>query len=186
MFFSVSVFRSFDNSEIKQANFQSLTDEVDHLIEKQESVEMMQEKIYVDVKGAVNKTGVYEMEKGDRVIDVIAKAKGFHSEANPNYINLAEILLDEMVIYVPYIGEEDLLQQHNDFLSSEKEDGKININKASIDELTTLTGIGPAKASAIVSYREENGHFQTVEDLERVSGIGKKTIENIKEFIIIK
>lgn len=142
--------------------------------------------IVIDIKGAVKKPGVYTMNEGDRVVDAIEKAGGFLKEADQNQLNLASLLKDEMVIYVPKKGEqqEKPLQAAANGLSQE-EDGKIRINSASVEELQKLQGIGPSKAQAIVTYREENGPFKTVEDLLEVSGIGEKTLENIKDDIVI-
>lgn len=137
--------------------------------------------IVIDVKGAVKKPGVYTMNEGDRVVDAIEKAGGLLSEADENQLNLASLLKDEMVIYVPKKGEE--VTQTN--VQSQNDDGKVRINSATSEELQKLQGIGPAKAEAIITYREENGPFKTVEDLLQVSGIGEKTLENIKDDIVV-
>lgn len=137
--------------------------------------------IVIDVKGAVKKPGVYTMNEGDRVVDAIEKAGGLQSEADENQLNLASLLKDEMVIYVPKKGEE--VTQTN--VQSQNDDGKVRINSATSEELQKLQGIGPAKAEAIITYREENGPFKTVEDLLEVSGIGEKTLENIKDDIVV-
>lgn len=140
--------------------------------------------IVIDIKGAVKKPGVYTMKVGERVVDAIEKAGGLLKEADQNQLNLASLLKDEMVIYVPKKGEQqEKPLQANGLL--QEDDGKIRINSASVEELQKLKGIGPAKAEAIVSYREENGPFQTVEDLLEVSGIGEKTLETIKDDIVV-
>ncbi|WP_158217565.1 helix-hairpin-helix domain-containing protein [Lottiidibacillus patelloidae] len=135
--------------------------------------------IVVDVKGAVQAPGVYQMEKGDRVIDVIEKAGGLIVNANDDVVNFAQILYDEMVIYVPKKGEE-VKSEFNSSMNS----NKININSASVSELMTLKGIGEAKAEAIVSYREQHGKFDNIDDLLKIKGIGDKTIENFRDKII--
>ena len=92
---------------------------------------------------------------------------------------------DEMVIYVPSIGErEDELVQFSGLVSNQQ--NKININKASQEELMTLPGIGPSKASAIIEYREQNGAFQNIEEIKNISGIGEKTFEKLKDHIRVK
>lgn len=140
--------------------------------------------IVIDIKGAVKKPGVYTMKEGERVVDAIEKAGGLLKEADQNQLNLASLLKDEMIIYVPKKGEQQEKRlQANGLL--QEDDGKIRINSASVEELQKLKGIGPAKAEAIVSYREENGPFQTVEDLLEVSGIGEKTLETIKDDIVV-
>ena len=157
--------------------------------ENQKTVQNVRENevsktIVIDIKGAVKKPGVYTMKEGERVVDAIEKAGGLLKEADQNQLNLAGLLKDEMVIYVPKKGEQqEKPLQANGLL--QEDDGKIRINSASVEELQKLKGIGPAKAEAIVSYREENGPFQTVEDLLEVSGIGEKTLENIKDDIVV-
>ncbi len=137
--------------------------------------------VIVDVKGAVKKPGVFHMNAGQRVNEAILLAGGFLDEADPNRVNLAQAVQDEMVIYVPELGEEGepLLQ------ASRKDDGKVNLNQAVSSELETIPGIGPSKAKAIIAYREENGNFNKIEDLTNVPGIGDKTLESIKEYISV-
>lgn len=132
--------------------------------------------IIIDIKGEVKKPGVYEVDKDLRVNDVILLAGGLTDQADEFAINLAQKLQDEMVIHVPKIGEETEG-------SIAVTNGKIKINYATQEEIETLNGIGPAKAQAIIQYREENGFFNTIEDLLNVSGIGEKTLENIKDDI---
>jgi competence protein ComEA len=136
----------------------------------------------VDVKGAVNSPGVYKVAKGDRVIDVIRDAGGFTKKADQQQINLAGLLKDEMVVYVPVQGETSK-QWTAAVPSSSSEEGKINVNTANAAALEELPGIGPAKATAIIAYREEQGPFQTAEDLLEVTGIGEKSLEQLKDSI---
>jgi competence protein ComEA len=147
-------------------------------------------QVLVDVKGAVNYPGVYALTDEDRVVDAITLAGGYIEEANSSLINHAQRLQDEMVIYIPLKGEEtDITVQNFTAASSPggtSDDGKVNINIADETQLTTLPGIGPAKAQAIISHREEQGTFQTIEGLKEVSGIGDKTFEQLKELIDIK
>ncbi|MGN7399720.1 helix-hairpin-helix domain-containing protein [Cytobacillus praedii] len=145
--------------------------------------------VIVDVKGAVNKPGVYEAEAEDRVIDVVNKAGGLKESADETKINFAIRVEDEMVIYVPEIGEEvgqELESGTTAMGGADQKDGKVNINTAEEAELQTLTGIGPAKAAAIIDYREKNGPFQAIEDLKLISGIGEKSFEKLKEQIKVK
>jgi len=137
----------------------------------------------VDIKGEVNNPGVYEVKSDYRVIDVIQIAGGLTQVADESKINLAQKVTDEMVIVVPKEGEDEANITVN--FSNEQEDGKINLNQASVEEIITLNGIGPKKAQAIVDYREENGPFQQVEDLLQVNGIGEKTLENVRDDITV-
>lgn len=137
--------------------------------------------ILADVKGEVKRPGVYEANHGVRVVDIIEKAGGFTENADENQINLAQIVHDEMVIIIPKIGEESSVPVSAEQSGSDK----IKINQASKEEIEQLNGIGPAKAQAIVDHREENGPFQQVDDLLEVNGIGEKTLENVKEDIVV-
>ncbi|WLR49909.1 helix-hairpin-helix domain-containing protein [Bacillus tianshenii] len=149
--------------------------------EKEELQEVEPVLIVVDVKGAVHSPGVYEMQEGSRVIDAIEKAEGFLDKAAQEAVNLASRVSDEMLIYVPEEGEEDIVAGTP---LRPAEEGKININSATSAELQTLNGVGPAKAEAILAYREENGKFETVEELLEVSGIGERSLEKLKDDII--
>lgn len=150
--------------------------------------------IKVDVKGAVREPGVFIAEPGDRVIDAISAAGDFTKEADLNQVNLAQLVEDQMVIYVPTIGEEE-----TDIpvigsasvgevvaVSGSNGSGQVNLNTATQAELETLTGVGPAKALAIIDYRETTGKFQQIEDLKNISGIGDKTFEKLKDSITVK
>jgi competence protein ComEA len=152
--------------------------------EKDEKQETPQ-KYVVDVKGAVKSPGVYEVEKGERVIDVVREAGGLIKEADQKQINLAGLLQDEMVVYVPFEGEEAQTWTVSAVSPGSSDEGKINVNTAEGKELEQLPGIGPAKASAIIAYRDEHGPFKTVEDLLDVSGIGEKSLQQMKEMIAL-
>lgn len=144
----------------------------------------------VDVKGAVVHPGVYTLEEGDRLIDAINAAGGYVPEADTRLINHALKLSDEMLIYIPLNGEEPMEEMAvvHEALAPSTEDsgGKINLNTASEAELTALSGIGPAKAAAIIQHREEQGPFQKPEDLMEISGIGQKTFEKLESTITVK
>jgi competence protein ComEA len=136
--------------------------------------------IMVDLKGAVNLPGVYKGEKGQRVYDIIEKAGGFKEDADTNLVNLSQYIEDEMVIYVPIIGESVGKVPGMDMGNQ-----LLNINKATETELQTLPGIGPSKASAIMEFRETNGGFKNIEDLKKISGIGEKTFEKLAPLISV-
>lgn len=138
--------------------------------------------IKVDVKGEVNQPGVYEVKSGKRVDDVIQLAGGMTEQADPSSVNLAQKLIDEMVIHV-YSLESVPPDEVSEKPQSPNPNGQVILNQATVEEIQTLNGIGPSKAEAIIQYRQENGPFQSVDDLLNVSGIGEKTIENIKEDI---
>lgn len=149
------------------------------VVDAKEETQQENDTVIVDVKGAVKYPGVYEVASESRVNDVILKAGGLTDEANEQRVNLAEVVYDEMLIYVPTIDE--LL---DDGMTLEQAN-KIRVNQATAEELQSLSGIGPAKAEAIIQYRDENGPFKAVEDLLNVPGIGQKTLENIVDNIQI-
>jgi competence protein ComEA len=141
--------------------------------------------IVVDVKGEVVSPGVYEFEPGKRLHDAIQMAGGFTENADLLAVNLAAMLHDEMVIYVPKVGE-GVEQSVVEMYDQTNQNVKISINSSTIEDLQQLTGIGPAKAAAIKSYIDENGPLQTVEELLNISGIGEKTLEKIRDEITVK
>jgi competence protein ComEA len=143
--------------------------------------------LVVDIKGAIKQPGVYELQTGARVHQLIDLAGGLLNDADELAVNLAAPLEDGMAIYIPRKGEETTNQFRLPTGHEEvQEKGKVNINLATSDELQSLTGIGPSKAEAIIAYREENGPFTSPEGLLEVSGIGEKSFEKIKEEITIK
>lgn len=148
--------------------------------------EAVDEEILVDVKGAVQKPGVYKATIGERVIDLIERAGGVTEQANSLAINFAQKVSDEMVVYVPSVGEEETMtSQSNTSTGGATNSDKINLNKASQAELETLPGIGPSKAQAIIEYRETNGPFKSIEEIMSISGFGEKTFEKLKESISV-
>lgn len=161
--------------------------------------------VFVDIKGAVKSPGVYEISSDSRIIDVIKKAGDLKKEADTSIINLSKKVKDEMYII---IYTKDEIKSYKDKFSSSTEIvkeiekkiicpdkdndaclknndikiGKVNINNASLEELSSLTGIGEGKAKKIIEYREKN-KFEKIEDIKNVSGIGNSLYEKIKENI---
>lgn len=161
-----------------------------------ESHDMNQEQVaeevilYVDVKGAINYPDVYNFNEGARIKDAIERAGGFREDAAVNLINLAQILEDQMLLYIPTTLEIEMQEiNDNQYPMSnldQEDDGVINVNTADEVELMTLPNIGPSKAKAIIDYRDEVGSFQRIEEIMEVSGIGVKTFENIKTLIEVR
>ena len=152
--------------------------------EKDESVE--QDLITVDVKGAVKSPGIYDLPVGSRVNDAVQKAGGLTEQADSKSLNLAQKVSDEALVYVPTKGEESASQQAGSgTASSTNKEKKINLNKASLEELKQVKGLGGKRAQDIIDHRETNGKFKSVEELKKVSGIGAKTIEKLKDYVTV-
>ena len=134
-------------------------------------------KIFVYVCGAVNVAGVYELPNGSRVFEAIEAAGGFRNDAATAEVNQAELLEDEARIYVPTIQE---VEQ-----GTTSKNGKININKATKEELMTLPGVGASRAESIIQYRKEQGAFKKIEDLMQIAGIKEGLFEKIKSLISV-
>ena len=161
----------------------------------EEILEEVKEKnqIIVHVTGQVKNSGVVSLEEGARVVDAIYSAGGETVDADLNKLNLAYILNDGDKIYVP--KKEDTQTEYitsgaGENVSSnvtQSSDSKIiNINTATVDELSTLSGIGKAIAERIVAYRMQNGKFENIEDIKNVTGIGDSKFNNIKDSITVK
>ncbi|KPB05072.1 helix-hairpin-helix domain-containing protein [Bacillus sp. CHD6a] len=158
-------------------------------VHKPKDVEIANQEILIDIKGHVMEPGVYRMKTGERIIDAVEKAGGFLEGADSDQVNLAALLVDEMVIIVPKEGEvvNEVIHQpvRNENGESETSGALVNINTATEEELTSLTGIGPSKAKAIVDHRTESGLFKKIEDLMQVTGIGQKSFEKLRNEITV-
>lgn len=141
--------------------------------------------IRVYVSGAVRQPDVYTLPPGSIVKDGLAAAGGPAPDADLDHINLAQPLSDGQQVIVPRRGEALSPTAASATVSSNAVNGLININTASAQELEALPGIGPALAQSIVSYRNEHGPFQAVEDLKNVPGIGEARFERLKGLITV-
>lgn len=187
-----------------------ITKEVE-TIEKEQSIEENNQlaKCNVDIKGAIKNPGVYQVSCSLFVNDIIKLAGGLTDKADTSVINLAKKISDEMVIII-YTKEEvensNIVKnvvkviekeckcpniQNDACLNTEIEEeitntnNIININTATMEELQKISGIGEAKAKAIITYRENNGAFKEIEDILNVDGIGSKFFEQIKDSITV-
>ena len=140
--------------------------------------------ITVDVKGAVKSPGIYDLPVGSRINDAVQKAGGLTENADSKSINLAQRISDEALVYVP-TKEETTSQETHSNTSNTKENKKVNLNKASLEELKQVKGLGAKRAQDIIDHRESNGKFKSVDELKKVSGIGAKTIEKLKEYVTV-
>lgn len=166
-------------------------------VENNTKEEVLEEKVKIKVyvTGEVNVPGVIELEEGARIQDAIEGAGGITAEANLKNINLAYEISDGEKIYIPNLSEVDSEEVNGETISAESDskstsesnsNKKININKATESDLTSIPGIGKSTAEKIITYREENGKFKSVEDLKNVSGIGDSKYEKMKDYISVK
>lgn len=165
------------------------------------SEEVSKEKIAIHITGEVKKTGLLYLNKGARIADAIEEAGGATKDASLDQVNLAYVLEDGQKIYIPnkkekietgaYIitnsGDNVLIEEGNtsNAINTKGENEKVNINSANQTELETLPGIGPSLAQRIIEYRETNGDFKKIEDIQNVKGIGDSKYSNIKDNICI-
>ena len=174
---------------VKETNLQAEVAAVskDSSTEKEEKEEPLeQDLITVDVKGAVKSPGIYDLPVGSRVNDAVQKAGGLTEQADSKSLNLAQKVSDEALVYVPTKGEEVASQQAGSgTASSTSKEKKVNINKASLEEIKQVKGLGGKRAQDIIDHRETNGKFKSVEELKKVSGIGAKTIEKLKDYVTV-
>ena len=138
--------------------------------------------VYVYVCGAVRTPGVVEVPEGSRAAEALELAGGMTTEADPFYVNLAEIVTDGQKLYFPTASEAEELEA----AGKVAEEGLVNINTASAEELCTLPGIGASRAADIVRYREKNGVFQTKEDIMKVSGIKQNAYDKLCDRITVQ
>ena len=144
-------------------------------------VTIAEPEIFVDVTGAVNKPGVYTLTGKSRVIDAIKAAGDSAPGADLSTINLARVLNDGEQIYVDTL----VMISSGQRVSKKTPSGPININRATARQLDALDGIGPVIAARIVEYRKINGSFLSVDDLQKVSGIGAAKFAQIKSKVRI-
>lgn len=139
------------------------------------------EGIFVHVCGEVVHPGVYELKAGSRVYEAVKAAGGMSENAAQNFLNQAEILEDGQQIYVP--SEEEI--SDTDSENGRTDDGKVNLNQASKEQLMTLPGVGEAKADAIIRYRSEKGDFRSIEEIMEIEGIKEGVFKKIEDWITV-
>ncbi len=159
-------------------------------MEAGEPTQIPESYIYVDVEGAVVSPGVYRMQDGDRVFQALEAAGGALPEAALDRVNQAAVVADGQQIRILTKEEaEDSDTGSKEILSGGDSGGassKVNLNTADEAELCTLSGIGEAKAKAIIKYRESHGAFSTVEELMNVEGIKEGTYQKIEDEITVR
>lgn len=212
IFILIGIYIYNDNTnDVSTTNVVKLADSVD-LNQDEKKQENVVKTVFVDVKGAVNAPGVYEIDEGRRIIDAINLAGGLTDKSDTINLNLSKKVEDEMYIIVytkdeiynyklnneqsnekivcasvecdcPNVNNDACIKEESN--SSSEKVSKISINTATKEELMELSGIGESKADAIISYRNENGNFENIEDIKNVSGIGNSVYEKIKDEITL-
>ena len=141
---------------------------------------------FVHVAGAVEKPGLVELPEGARVADAVEHAGGPAAGADLGAINLAAPIADGEQIYLPTTDEDRPPAAASEGQALGNEDpGTVNINAAGETELQHLSGIGPVLAERIVSYRDANGPFASVDDLQAVPGIGPALMAQLRPRISV-
>lgn len=155
--------------------------------------------VIIHITGSVKNPGIVKLKEGSRIEDAIEAAGGLTENADITKVNLAYVVEDGTKIKIPSASEEDIGDE--DIIDSKSGDNiiieenavpsnnstqTININKATEKEFETLPGIGPSLASKIIEYRNQNGKFESIEDIKNVNGIGDNKYEKIKDLITVK
>ena len=173
--------------------------------EKDEDKNVLVSKYYVDIKGEVKNPGIYEVNSGTRINEVIKLSGGLTKNADVSIINLSKKVTDEMVIkiyskkevsdaknsiskepevieIIKEIEKECVCPVTSDINTNKSKDGNVNINIATKEELMTIPRIGESKADAIIEYRNSK-KFENIDEIKNIPGIGEKLFESIKEYI---
>ena len=155
--------------------------------------------VIIHITGSVKNPGIVKLKEGSRIEDAIESAGGLTENADITKVNLAYVVEDGTKIKIPSASEEDIGDE--DIIDSKSGDNiiieenavpsnnspqTINVNKATEKEFETLPGIGPSLASKIIEYRNQNGKFESIEDIKNVNGIGDNKYEKIKDLITVK
>lgn len=138
--------------------------------------------IFVHVSGEVKNPGLYELKFGSRVFDAVEAAGGFTKKADQDSLNLAEKLEDGSKIRVLSLERQEK-GDGGEALAGNASDGRIDLNRATLEELMTLPGIGQKRAESILNLRQQKGSFQKTEDLLEVEGIKEGIFNKIKDLI---
>ena len=151
----------------------------DEIVIQEDEGSLEEEYIFVHIEGCVNNPGLIKAKYGTRIYELIEMAGGETEDADISRVNLASIVNDEQKVVIPakvVVNNEGEIDETGSI---------VNINTASKEKLTTLTGVGESTAEKIINYREENGYFNTIEDLMNVPGIGESKFNALKDDITV-
>ncbi|MBD5806015.1 competence protein ComEA [Lactobacillus sp. 0.1XD8-4] len=144
--------------------------------------------VAVDIKGAVQQPGVYQLKADSRVNEALTAAGGPLANADLRQVNLAKQLTDQQMIYIPVVGETPPMSATSNALPTKNESGNsptINLNTATKEQLCQITGIGDKKADLILQYRQEHGQFKSIDELKEINGFGEKTVAKLKDYLAV-
>jgi competence protein ComEA len=138
-------------------------------------------RVVVDVVGAVRRPGLYRLAQGSRIADAVARAGGATTKADLAQVNLAAPLADGEQVVVPRRGGPGTAMGGT---APGDPAGPVQLSTATLEQLDTLPGVGPATAQKILDYREKHGAFSSVDELDAVPGIGPKRLEQLRELVV--
>lgn len=178
-----------EDGQEEETGFDSVAEETDDTRSGDGKTTPQEPLIYVQVSGAVNAPGVYALPEGSRVFQALELAGGVSGEADVRSLNQAQPLTDGEMIRV-LTAEEAAQAEEEQTLSEEQnpsgDDGKVNLNTATKEELMKLPGIGAAKAERILAWREDNGSFTQIEDLMKIEGIKEGVFSKVEEYVKVQ
>ena len=179
--------KGYFNDQVYVLNEENIEDDKQKEIKEETDEKIVEKEITIYISGVVKEPGVVTLKNDKRLADAVKLVGGVTEDADLNNVNLAVKLEDEMHYIIPKKGE-SISNSQNNVISNNNtnnQNGKININTATIQELDQIPGVGEATANKILTYRDEVGKFKRIEEIKNVSGIGEKKYENMKEFICI-
>lgn len=185
----ITTFRSKENKVTIET--QENTPESVASSEGTESLQTEKRTFPVYICGEVESPGVYQIEGSVYLYELVDMAGGLKSQAAVDHIDMVYLITSEESVYIPSIDDVKGRSEGSGFIFPGEEEetrhqsGKVNINTADEDELSTLSGIGEKTAEKIIRYREEHGPFKTTEDLMNVPGIGESKYALIKDGICV-
>lgn len=173
--------QSIQQPEADRTDMQKLQLESQQTSRAEQQEQGTVKRIYVHICGEVRQPGVYEVQEGCRLYELLELAGGATEQGLPDAMNLAKVLSDGERIVIPSQEEASVPVRQE----TEQEDGLVNLNTATLEQLMTLPGVGKAKASDIIEYRETNGSFREITDIMKISGIKDALFQKIKSLITV-
>lgn len=165
--------------QLESADAEKTENATDEALIKETDLEFFNTEVYVYVCGAVKNEGVYVLDENSRVFEAIEMAGGFTEDADRSNLNLARVVTDGEQITI--LTKEEAQAEVK--LQAMEKSGVVNINTATVSELTSISGIGESRAKAIIDYREKNGNFKTIDDIKKIDGIKEGLFSKIKDKI---